>query len=186
MQYTHFPFFPKDWYDISVKLGHVQCGMSPIVNDMHYPRWSRSWSLNLVHGMSFIQTKLSSYTSPALSHLFSWSSGETARFRHIVFPNLKVWWTSGFNGTWKYVQGMGSMQLWKACEKKKDPPFVANRNQRLQAPMPPALREWYMYSQAMCWVLQANITHISCCCHLHKVWCHKGKAKTLYYISLVE
>ena len=32
---------------------------------------------------------------------------------------------------------------------------------------PPPLREWYIFAQTMCWVLHANPTHISSCCH-HK------------------
>jgi hypothetical protein len=55
----------------------------------------------------------------------------------------------------------------KTYNKVTEPPFATIGTQHLQAPIPLALRDWYLSSPAMCWVLQANPTRTSSYYHLH-------------------
>ena len=66
-------------------------------------------------------------------------------------------------------EGLGASQLSKAYDEEREPPSAAIRIQHLRVPILPALREWYLFSQAICSVLQASLAHTSSCFHLHNI-----------------
>lgn len=74
--------------------------------------------------------------------------------------------------------GWGGLQLPRTCNKAKLNPSAANKTWCYLAPTPTSLREWFLSSLAMWWILLATQEHISFCYHSHNTMATQGKTKT--------
>jgi hypothetical protein len=82
-------------------------------------------------------------------------------------------------------KGLGASQLLKAYDKEEEPPSAEIRTQHLRMPIFLALREWYLSSQVIYTVLQANLgylAHTSYCSYCTTFDVIRAKPKLILHI----
>ena len=111
-------------------------------------------------------------------HLFLWYAVGVVRLWHVVFPIMEVAWASRFSDAQTPVQ-----RGWECCNCGKPTLGIENLsllnwNHATSSANTSCLRDRYLYSLSICWVLPASPTQFSSCCHLDNMWCRQGKTET--------